>query len=84
MKNIKRLVKSGGNVYIQTYEGSDKVETQNDEGKTVKKPSGVGKTTTKGWQENKETVTYLPLVQSVFKDAVYKRIQGIPMIVCTA
>ena len=84
LKNIKRLVKSGGKVYIQTYEGSDKVETQNDKGKTVKKPSGVGKTTTKGWQENKETVAYLPLVQSVFKDAVYKRIQGIPMIICTA
>lgn len=84
LKNIKRLVRSGGKVYIQTYEGSDKVETQNDKGKTVKKPSGVGKTTKKGWQENKETKAYIPLVQEVFSDAMYKVIKGVPMIVCTA
>lgn len=84
LKNIKRLVKSGGKVYIQTYEGSDKVETQNDKGKTVKRPSGVGKTTSKGWQENKETKAYIPIVQKVFSDATYKNIKGVPMIVCTA
>lgn len=84
LKNIKRLVRSGGKVYIQTYEGSDKVETQNDKGKTVKKPSGVGKTTKKGWQENKETKAYIPLVREVFSDAMYKVIKGVPMIVCTA
>lgn len=84
LKNIRRLVRSGGSVYIQTYEGSDKIETQNDKGKTVKKPSGVGKTTKKGWQENKETKAYIPLVQEVFPDAMYKVIKGVPMIVCTA
>lgn len=86
LKNIKRLVKNGGKVFIQVYEGSDKdkIEVQNDKGKTVKKPSGVGKETTKGWQENKETVAYLPLVQKVFSDATFKRIGGVPMIVCTA
>ncbi|MBO7212352.1 MAG: hypothetical protein J6V44_15300 [Methanobrevibacter sp.] len=84
LKNIRRLVRSGGSVYIQTYEGSDKIETQNDKGKTVKKPSGVGKTTKKGWQENKETKAYIPLVQEVFPDAIYKVIKGVPMIVCTA
>lgn len=84
LKNIKRLVKNGGKVYIQTYEGSDKVEVQNDKGKTVKRPSGVGKTTTKGWQENKETKAYLPIVKQVFSDATYKNIKGVPMIVCTA
>ena len=50
----------------------------------VKKPSGVGHTTTKGWQENKETLAYLPLVEQVFDDVTYKRIGGVPMIVCTA
>lgn len=84
LKNIKRLVKSGGKVYIQTYEGSDKVEVQNEKGKTVKRASGVGKETSKGWQENKETKMYLPIVQQVFSDATLKRINGIPMIVCTA
>lgn len=84
LKNIKRLVKPGGKVYIQTYEGSDKVEVQNDKGKTVKRPSGVGKTTTKGWQENKETKAYIPIVKEVFDDATYKNIKGVPMIVCTA
>lgn len=86
LKNIKRLVKTGGKVYIQTYEGSDKdkVEVQNDKGRMVRKPSGVGHTTTKGWQENKETLAYLPLVEQVFDDATYKRIGGVPMIVCTA
>jgi hypothetical protein len=57
---------------------------QNDKGKTVKKPSGVGHTTTKGWQENKETKAYIPLVKKVFNDATYKTIGGVPMIVCTA
>ena len=84
LKNINRLVRSGGKIYIQTYEGSDKVETQNDKGKMVKKPSGVGKQTKDGWQENRETLDYLPLVQSVFPDAEYKRIGGVPLIVCTA
>lgn len=84
LKNMKRLVKSGGAIYIQTYEGSDKVEVQNDKGQTVRRASGVGKETTKGWQENKETKMYLPVVQKVFPDAKLKRIKGIPMIVCTA
>ena len=85
LRNIKRLVKSGGPVYIQTYEGSDKVEVDDEKtGKKKQKPSGVGKPTTKGWQENKETKMYLPLVKKVFSDAEFKRVNGIPMIVCTA
>ena len=37
LKNIKRLVKGGGKVYIQTYEGSDKVDVEDEKtGKTKK------------------------------------------------
>lgn len=89
LRNMKRLVKTGGKIYIQTYEGSDKVEVEDEKtGKLKKKASGVGKVTTKGWQENKETKMYLPIVQKVFPDAEYKSMKSgkgsVPMIVCTA
>ena len=89
LRNMKRLVKTGGKIYIQTYEGSDKVEVEDEKtGKRKKKASGVGKVTTKGWQENKETKMYLPIVKKVFPDAEYKSMKSgkgsVPMIVCTA
>ena len=70
LRNMNRLVKSGGMIYIQTYKGPD--------------GSGVGKETTKGWQENKKTQLYLPLVQKVFPDAKIQKIGKITMIVCQA
>jgi hypothetical protein len=47
-------VKPGGKVYISTYEGSG---------------SGEGAPSTRGWQENRNTASYLDEVKQVFPDA---------------
>ena len=50
-------MKKGGTVYISVYEGNR---------------TGVGKYTSKGYQQNKKTADYLPLVKSVFPNAFVK------------
>lgn len=53
----KNALKKGGTVYISVYEGNR---------------TGVGKYTSKGYQQNKKTADYLPLVKSVFPNAFVK------------
>ena len=57
LKNISRLTKSGGDVYITVYEGSG---------------TGAEGPTKSGYQLNRKTAGYLEEVQSVFPDAVRK------------
>lgn len=54
LENIKRLVKSGGDVYITVYEGTG---------------NGNEGPTKSGYQLNRKTVGYMEEVQSVFPDA---------------
>lgn len=57
LKNIKKLVKSSGEVYITVYEGTGK----GDEGATKS-----------GYQLNRKTADYLEEIQQVFPDAKRK------------
>ena len=57
LKNIQRLVKSDGYVYITVYEGNK---------------SGIGKPTTAGYQLNRRTSEYLEEVKMVFPNAYQK------------
>lgn len=57
LKNMKKLVKPGGNIYITVYEGTGKGE----EGPTKS-----------GYQRNKKTADYLEEIQQVFPDAKRK------------
>lgn len=57
LKNIKKLVKPTGTVYITVYEGSGK---------------GDSKPTKSGYQLNKKTADYLEEIQQVFPDATRK------------
>lgn len=56
LRNIKRLVKAGGPVYITVYEGTGRAEGP----------------TSKGYQMAKKTQWYLDEVMSVFPDAKYR------------
>ena len=51
------LLQPGGTAYFSIYQGNS---------------SGKGKKTTKGWQNNRKTKSYLKEVQAVFPDAVIK------------
>ncbi len=55
--NAVDAVKEDGTVYITVYEGDG---------------TGKGKETTKGWQENRKTTSYLPEVKKFFKDVMIK------------
>lgn len=57
LKNIKKLTKSGGTVYITVYEGSGK----GNEGPTKS-----------GYQLNRKTADYLEEIQMIFPDATRK------------
>lgn len=57
LKNMKRLVKPGGNIYITVYEGSG---------------TGAEGETKSGYQLNRKTADYLAEIQEVFPDAVRK------------
>ena len=54
IQQAKDIVKPGGTVFFQIYEGS---------------ATGVGKTTSKGYQNNRKTDEYLKEIQKVFPDA---------------
>ena len=54
IQQAKDLIKPGGSVFFQIYEGTGK---------------GVGKKTTKGFQNNKKTNEYLEEIQKAFPDA---------------
>ena len=54
LKQAKDAVKKDGEVFISVYQG---------------KGDGVGKATSKGFQQNKKTKDYLELVKKVFPDA---------------
>jgi predicted RNA methylase len=55
--NAVDAVKDNGTVYITVYEGDG---------------TGKGKETSKGWQENRKTPTYLPEVKKYFDDVTLK------------
>lgn len=57
IKNCYKLLKRKGMCYFLTYEGNK---------------SGVGEKTSKGWQENRKTDTYLSEIESVFSNVVLK------------
>lgn len=55
--NAKHMMKKGAKIYITIHDGDR---------------SGSGKVTTKGWQENRYTKTYLDEVKEVFTNVVIK------------
>ena len=57
LKNIKKLVKPNGTVYITVYEGTG---------------AGDSKPTKSGYQLNKKTADYMDEIQQVFPDATRK------------
>jgi len=50
--------KDGGKVFFQVYEGSG---------------TGVGRETTKGWQNNKKTLEYIPEIEGIFGEGSVQR-----------
>ena len=50
--------KDGGKVFFQVYEGSG---------------TGVGRETTKGWQNNKKTLEYIPEIEGIFGEGNVQR-----------
>jgi hypothetical protein len=56
--NARHMMKKGASIYITVHDGNR---------------SGVGKETSKGWQENRATKTYLEEVQKVFPNASIKK-----------
>ena len=57
LRNISKLLKSGGELYITVYEGNG---------------TGVGGVTKSGYQLNRKTADYLEEIQQVFPDATRK------------